>query len=80
MSTTAPSVAPLSKLLSRHEVAECTKAFQFEKPTGWTIQSGSSYRHDPTRSFGNGHGRKCADVFNREWSSRSEFDGGNSPA
>jgi len=42
MSTTAPSVAPLSKLLSRHEVAERTMAFHFEKPAGWTFKAGQA--------------------------------------
>jgi ferredoxin-NADP reductase len=42
MNTTAPSVAPLCKLLSRHEVAERTMAFHFEKPAGWTFKAGQA--------------------------------------
>jgi ferredoxin-NADP reductase len=42
MSTTAPSVAPLSKLVNRHEVAERTMAFHFEKPAGWTFKAGQA--------------------------------------
>ena len=42
MSTTAPSVAPLSKLVNRHEIAERTMAFHFEKPAGWTFKAGQA--------------------------------------
>jgi ferredoxin-NADP reductase len=30
----------MAKLLSRHEVAEGTTAFRFEKPSNWTFKSG----------------------------------------
>jgi ferredoxin-NADP reductase len=30
----------MSKLLSRHEVAERTMAFRFEMPSGWTFKAG----------------------------------------
>ena len=40
MSSTAASPATLSKLLSRHEVAERTTAFHFEKPSNWTFKAG----------------------------------------
>ncbi len=39
----APTVlatATLSKLVSRHEVAERTTAFRFEKPSNWTFKAG----------------------------------------
>jgi ferredoxin-NADP reductase len=40
MSTTAVSPVTMAKLLSRHEVAEGTTAFRFEKPSNWTFKSG----------------------------------------
>lgn len=40
MSTPATSSVTMSKLLSRHEVAERTMAFRFEKPSGWTFKAG----------------------------------------
>ncbi|MGB7622379.1 MAG: FAD-dependent oxidoreductase [Terriglobia bacterium] len=40
MSTTKTSPITLSKLLSRHEVAERTMAFRFEKPSKWTFKAG----------------------------------------
>jgi ferredoxin-NADP reductase len=40
MSTGAASQVTLSKLLSRHAVAEGTAAFRFEKPSNWTFQAG----------------------------------------
>jgi NAD(P)H-flavin reductase len=38
MTTAAP--VTLSKLVSRHEVAERTTAFRFEKPSNWTFKAG----------------------------------------
>ncbi len=40
MSTTPGSPATLIKLLSRHEVAERTTAFRFERPPNWTFKAG----------------------------------------
>jgi len=40
MSTPATSSVTMSKLLSRHEVAERTMAFRFDKPSGWTFKAG----------------------------------------
>jgi ferredoxin-NADP reductase len=40
MSTNAASPATLIKLISRHEVAERTVAFRFEKPPNWTFKAG----------------------------------------
>jgi len=40
MSTTAGSPATLIKLLSRHEIAERTTAFRFERPPSWTFKAG----------------------------------------
>jgi ferredoxin-NADP reductase len=40
MSTTAASPLTLVKLLSRHEVAERTTAFRFERPPNWTFKAG----------------------------------------
>jgi ferredoxin-NADP reductase len=40
MSTSASTQAILTKLLSRHEVAERTTAFRFEKPPNWTFKAG----------------------------------------
>src|ERR1035441_6250224 len=40
MSTSTASPVTLSKLLSRHEVAERTMAFRFEKPSNWTFEAG----------------------------------------
>ena len=40
MSTTTASPVTLSKLVSRHEVAERTTAFLFEKPSKWTFKAG----------------------------------------
>lgn len=40
MSTTAGSPATLIKLLSRHEVAERTTAFRFERPPNWAFKAG----------------------------------------
>src|ERR1019366_527627 len=40
MSTTTASPVTMAKLLSRHEVAERTTAFRFEKPSTWTFKSG----------------------------------------
>ena len=40
MSTAAIASVTMSKLVSRHEVAEGTVAFRFEKPSGWTFQAG----------------------------------------
>src|ERR1039458_8216154 len=40
MTTAATSPITTSKLLSRHEVAEGTMAFRFEKPSGWTFKAG----------------------------------------
>ena len=34
------SPVTLSKLVSRHEVAERTTAFRFEKPSNWTFKAG----------------------------------------
>ncbi len=42
MSTTTASPVTLSKLLSRQEVAERTKAFRFEKPSNWTFKAGQA--------------------------------------
>ena len=42
MSTSTASPVTLSKLLSRHEVAERTKAFRFEKPSNWTFKAGQA--------------------------------------
>jgi hypothetical protein len=33
------SPVTLSKLVSRHEVAERTTAFRFEKPSNWTFKA-----------------------------------------
>ena len=38
MATASP--VTLSKLVSRHEVAERTTAFRFEKPLNWTFRAG----------------------------------------
>src|ERR1035437_6393033 len=40
MTTTTASPVTLSKLVSRHEVAERTTAFRFEKPSNWIFQAG----------------------------------------
>jgi ferredoxin-NADP reductase len=40
MTTTTASPVTMSKLVSRHEVAERTTAFRFEKPPNWTFKSG----------------------------------------
>lgn len=40
MSALATSSATMSKLVTRHEVAERTMAFRFEKPPGWTFRAG----------------------------------------
>src|SRR5690348_3288781 len=40
MSTTTASAGTLSKLVSRHEVAERTTAFRFEKPLNWKFKAG----------------------------------------
>src|ERR1035441_5229424 len=40
MATTTPAPVTLSKLVSRHEVAERTTAFRFEKPSNWTFKAG----------------------------------------
>jgi len=40
MSTSPTSSVTMSKLVSRHEVAEHTMAFRFEKPPGWTFKPG----------------------------------------
>src|ERR1035437_7357163 len=40
MSTTTASPVTMAKLLNRHEVAERTTAFRFEKPSTWTFKSG----------------------------------------
>jgi ferredoxin-NADP reductase len=42
MSTSTASPVTLSKLLSRHEVAERTMAFRFEKPSNWTFKAGQA--------------------------------------
>jgi hypothetical protein len=36
---TTASPVTLSKLVSRHEVAERTTAFRFEKPSNWTFKA-----------------------------------------
>src|ERR1039458_2986949 len=40
MTTATASPVTLSKLVSRHEVAERTTAFRFEKPSNWIFQAG----------------------------------------
>jgi ferredoxin-NADP reductase len=40
MSSSATSSVSTCKLVSRHEVAERTMAFRFEKPAGWTFKAG----------------------------------------
>src|SRR5579864_2753342 len=40
MSTITASLVTLSKLVSRHEVAERTTAFRFERPPNWTFKAG----------------------------------------
>ena len=40
MATTTASPVTMAKLMSRHEVAEGTTAFRFEKPSNWTFKSG----------------------------------------
>jgi len=40
MATTAASPATLCRLVSRHDVAERTTAFRFEKPLHWTFKAG----------------------------------------
>jgi ferredoxin-NADP reductase len=40
MSTTGSSPVTLIKLLSRHEIAERTTAFRFERPPNWTFKAG----------------------------------------
>ena len=40
MTTTTASPGSRSKLVSRHEVAERTTAFRFEKPPNWTFKAG----------------------------------------
>ena len=40
MTTITASPVILSKLVSRHEVAERTTAFRFEKPSNWTFKAG----------------------------------------
>ena len=42
MIATTTSPVTLSKLVSRHEVAERTTAFRFEKPSNWTFEAGQS--------------------------------------
>ena len=42
MSTNTASPVTLSKLVSRHEVAERTTAFRFEKPSNWTFKAGQA--------------------------------------
>jgi hypothetical protein len=39
MSATTASLVTLSKLVSRHEVAERTTAFRFEKPSNWSFKA-----------------------------------------
>ena len=40
MTTVATPPITTSKLLSRHEVAEGTMAFRFERPSNWTFKAG----------------------------------------
>jgi ferredoxin-NADP reductase len=40
MSTVANAPTFMARLAERHEVAEHTMAFQFEKPAGWTFKAG----------------------------------------
>ena len=40
MSTAANWPTFMAKLAERHEVAEHTMAFQFEKPNGWSFKAG----------------------------------------
>lgn len=40
MATSTASLVTLSKLVSRHAVAERTIAFRFEKPANWTFKAG----------------------------------------
>src|SRR6202049_4265795 len=40
MTTTTASPVTLSKLVSRHEVAERTTTFRFEKPSNWIFKAG----------------------------------------
>jgi ferredoxin-NADP reductase len=40
MSTATTSLVTLSKLVSRHDIAERTTAFRFEKPSSWTFKAG----------------------------------------
>src|SRR6185312_10053899 len=47
MSSSATSSVSTCKLVSRHEVAERTMAFHFEKPAGWTFKAGQYSNRRP---------------------------------
>ncbi len=60
MSSAASQTAYLVKLRDRHQVAERTTAFQFEKPEGFTFKAGQSIDMtllDPPETDGEGNGR-----------------------
>lgn len=60
MSSAASQTAYLVKLRDRHQVAERTMAFQFEKPEGFTFKAGQSIDMtllDPPETDGEGNGR-----------------------
>ena len=76
MSTTTASPVTMAKLLSRHEVAERTTAFRFEKPSNWTFKSGQYLDMtllDPSEMDAEGNVRS----FSIERSSRRHPDGGH---
>ena len=60
MTTTKASPGALSKLVSRHEVAERTTAFRFEKPSSWTFKAGQFLEMillDPSETDAEGNAR-----------------------
>ena len=60
MTTTTASPGALSKLVSRHEVAERTTAFRFEKPLSWTFKAGQFLEMillDPSETDAEGNAR-----------------------
>jgi len=57
---TTASPVTLSKLVSRHEVAERTTAFRFEKPSNWTFKAGQFLEMtllDPSETDAEGNAR-----------------------
>jgi ferredoxin-NADP reductase len=60
MAPTTAAPVTLSKLVSRHEVAERTTAFRFEKPSNWTFKAGQFLEMtllDPAETDAEGNSR-----------------------